>query len=553
MLSFVASAADETLYVTRGDDPAPDACIPGDCSFREAANAGSSMAGRQTIDVPSGTTVSLTSPVTITGDVAIVGHGDSSAITSSVGQILIVSAAGDAVIEDVRIFGAVAGAGPLCGGAIQNDGILQLTNALIEDNNIEGQGAGVCNNGTADLDGVTVDGNHALRGPGGGVYNNGVMTIESSTVSNNTVEGVNSGGDGAGIANSEAGDLTVDYSTITENTTSSPVCADCSSAAGISSEGSLTVSHSTISNNHGDNSAAIQAKGSSVITYSAIINNEYGSITNGKNSSMSITNSTISNNLGGAYPKSGYGGVHNEGNLFVSRSTIADNTAVGYPYGGFFNSNQAPQMSLRSNLISNNGTQSCSNGGNVVSQGGNVMTDDSCHPDTDDDVVADAMIGPLADNGGTTKTRAILAGSPAIDNGSNYQCVLDQRGAPRPNGATCDAGAFEYGSNAPTLSPTPEPTPAPVSFPMGDADCNDRVDMLDITAELRLATGLDEPSDCGRSQIPCMQFAEECFPVWTNPDCNESVDAGDVLPILMYLVDTPLAESCTQVGQYPDS
>ncbi len=551
MLHFVASASNETLQVTRADDPTPDACAPGDCSFREAANAGSATAGQQTIDVPSGMTVSLTSPVTISGDVSIAGHGTSSAITSTGSQIIVVSASGDAIIQDVRIFGAVAGTDVICGGGIQNDGTLQVTDALIDSNNVNGKGAGVCNNGTADFNGVTVDTNHAVTGPGGGLYNTGTMTVENSTISHNSVEGVSGGGDGAGIGNAATGTLTVDYSTISENTSSSSVCADCSSGAGIKSQGTLTVTHSTLSNNHADDSAAIQAGGTSTISYSAIINNDFGSITNLKNSTMTIANSTISNNLAGEYPKSGYGGLHNEGTLSVYRSTIADNTAIGYPYGGIYSSNQSVQTLLRGNLISNNGTKSCSSGGNVVSQGGNVMTDDSCNPIADDDIVADAKIGPLADNGGPTKTRALLSGSPAIDNGSNYQCVFDQRGAPRPVGGTCDAGAFEYGGAVPGVTASPSPTAAPIAFPMGDADCNEHVNLLDVTAELRLATKLDQPSDCGRSTIPCMNFDGACFPVWTNPDCNESVDAADALPILLYLIGEAVHGSCAEVGNLP--
>ena len=51
--------------------------------------------------------------------------------------------------------------------------------------------------------------------------------------------------------------------------------------------------------------------------------------------------------------------------------------------------------------------------------------------------------GPLAFNGGPTQTRALMAGSPAINNGSNpAMLAFDQRGNTRSVGQT-DIGAFE--------------------------------------------------------------------------------------------------------------
>jgi hypothetical protein len=549
--SSSASAADFT--VTRDDDPTPGACDPSDCSLREAANAADAAPGRQVIDVPDGMIVTLTQgPLHITGDVTIAGHGPGTSITATVNsQIVVIDSGGDAIIQDIKIKNAAV-TDVLCGGGVYNQGTVQLLRVNVEGNSMNGNGAGICNLGTADVNASTVLANHADGGPGGGIYNSGTMTIESSAINGNSVAGTDGGGDGAGIENAEGGTLTIDYSSIGGNLSSSPVCNDCSSGAGIRSDGTLTLDHSTVSGNHADNTAAIQNSGMATISNSTISGNDAGSITNEPQGVLTVANSTVSGNQGLPYPKQGYGGLGNYATLTVARSTVVDNTASGYDYGGFYASNNSLQIVLVGDLIVNNGVQNCSNGGNVVSQGGNVVTDDSCRSLGNDHVIStDPMIGPLANNGGTTLTRALLSGSPAIDAGSNFQCSFDQRGAPRPVGGTCDAGSFEFGSNAPTLSPSPSPTAAPIAYPMGDADCNDRVDVNDIPAELRLASKLDAPSDCGRSTIPCMTFEGACYPVWTNPDCNDAIDGADVLPILMFLIDQPLTEPCTQVGQYP--
>jgi len=59
-----------------------------------------------------------------------------------------------------------------------------------------------------------------------------------------------------------------------------------------------------------------------------------------------------------------------------------------------------------------------------------------------------AQLGPLAFNGGPTRTRALQVGSPAINAGSNPLSLLyDQRGAgfARVAGAAADMGAYEFG------------------------------------------------------------------------------------------------------------
>src|SRR5205823_5274245 len=58
-------------------------------------------------------------------------------------------------------------------------------------------------------------------------------------------------------------------------------------------------------------------------------------------------------------------------------------------------------------------------------------------------------VGPLQENGGPSKTHALLQGSSAIDKIPPDACSLkgistDQRGVKRPQGPACDIGAFEY-------------------------------------------------------------------------------------------------------------
>ena len=56
----------------------------------------------------------------------------------------------------------------------------------------------------------------------------------------------------------------------------------------------------------------------------------------------------------------------------------------------------------------------------------------------------DVRLGALADNGGATRTLALLAGSPAIDAASASGCPgKDQRDVVRPRGTACDMGSFE--------------------------------------------------------------------------------------------------------------
>ena len=89
--------------------------------------------------------------------------------------------------------------------------------------------------------------------------------------------------------------------------------------------------------------------------------------------------------------------------------------------------------------------------GQSVDDGGNLSSDDTCAFTNAGSLNnTDPKLGPLANNRGPTLTMALLAGSPAIDAGDSTSAPpTDQRGVPRPFGASADIGAYEY---APLLS-----------------------------------------------------------------------------------------------------
>ncbi len=67
-------------------------------------------------------------------------------------------------------------------------------------------------------------------------------------------------------------------------------------------------------------------------------------------------------------------------------------------------------------------------------------------------VNTDPLLGPLQDNGGSTFSHELLAGSPAIDAGTNTGSpATDQRGVARPINLTSDMDAYEQDLALPKL------------------------------------------------------------------------------------------------------
>lgn len=185
----------------------------------------------------------------------------------------------------------------------------------------------------------------------------------------------------------------------------------------------------------------------------------------------SIVDSTIAGN--GA---ANGGGLALGGNVSIRNSTISGNAAAAY--GGGLVTGQscdAIQIAVLNSTIVGNRSDDALDGGvhlggcpilHSTLIAGNVPNDlvGDAHISGENNlvslatpvtpalpqgtIVADPRLGPLAYNGGPTRTHALRGDSPAIDRGSNLAPALgyDQRGYDhlRMAGAGADIGAFEF-------------------------------------------------------------------------------------------------------------
>ena len=165
-----------------------------------------------------------------------------------------------------------------------------------------------------------------------------------------------------------------------------------------------------------------------------------GGIAGAINTQLTLLNSTVTGNTA-----DDGGGVVSNGTLTMYNSTIANNTATNSG-GGLVTA--AGTAHVRNSIVANNtrvssAPRNCEvvSGSTLFASGANLSNSAECGPGFS---VAEPLLGALADNGGPTKTHALLFGSPAIDLGTNCTEATDQRYVSRPQGSTCDVGAFEF-------------------------------------------------------------------------------------------------------------
>ena len=220
--------------------------------------------------------------------------------------------------------------------------------------------------------------------------------------------------------------------------------------------GNLTASGLTIRNGRTTQSGAgIRNEGNLNLSSATLTGNETtasfgGGIANASTGSLVLTNVTISgnraeNDSGGI--DQGPAGQANLNNVTITGNT-ADTDANGGGGGGLV---AKGTVNLRNTIIAGNkdfsepgvgASPNCS--GSPISQGNNLIADRTgCGfaPRGGDETNVKPLLGPLANNGGSTLTHALLAGSPAINAGGKGATPADQRGVPR---RAPDIGAYEF-------------------------------------------------------------------------------------------------------------
>lgn len=232
----------------------------------------------------------------------------------------------------------------------------------------------------------------------------------------------------------------------------------------------VTIEDLTIEGGGGNSSGgAIQNSGTMTLTDSTLTANSssYGAgIYN--SGSMTVTDSTISANTGGS-------AVENVGTLSIVASTISSNADGGISTGS---TNPATVAVLAATIVADNTGYNCQPDATTSykSAGYNLTNDASgaacSFTSAHDKVNTNLQLGPLAANGGPTKTMLPKTTSPAADvipnpttlDGVKVCPSTDQRGVARPGtGDTgCTIGAVEVSSPIATTSQVTA-TPAEVT------------------------------------------------------------------------------------------
>jgi len=453
------AAAVGQRVVTSLADPGDGICNAAQCTLREAINDPASTA----ITFAPGLTGSITLARPGAGGGTII-IGKSLTVTGPTGGITIRRRPTD---PSFRILRVQAGATvtlaklTLTGGepGIINYGSLALVNSKV----LQG-GTGI-NNYAA----LTLDHSAVARNTADGIFNsaNGTLSLTKSSVAANGANGISNRSGrvsltGSTVSDNEMGgigsyrgEVRLEQTRVVANRSggiygrlartylNNSTVSRNSGGSGIAAyDGSLTISNSTIADN------STEGPGGGILAYVPLR----------ANVRLTLTNSTVSGNRawsGGGIYSNGYDQF--TADITLINSTVAFNTATGWAggginhQGGWYGVAELTNTVVAENLaptspdvwgesyISRFSLIGDGSGSDIENVDGNQVG--NLLPYT---APIDPLLGPLALNGGPTRTHALGTGSPALDAASAADCpATDQRGVARPQGPGCDIGSYE--------------------------------------------------------------------------------------------------------------
>jgi hypothetical protein len=287
------------------------------------------------------------------------------------------------------------------GGCIYSAGSVVLSNVTVADCHLNSSGTAYAR--------------------GAGLFTTGGLTMTRSTLSGNTATADTSSPLGGGAY--VGGDLVASYSTIENNATLPGSGTDSRSrGGGVRTHRAVTIRNSTIAENYAQIGAGAYFGFASPYT-------------------GTISNSTISSNVAGLSA----GGVYSVLPLIIQNTTIAFNRA--FVLIGGIGTHQT--ITIEDSIISGNmiDDEEEDLGGRFdydVGGSHNVIPFSDLNEPVDT-IRTCPKLGPLAFNGGPTKTHDLGAGSPAIDAGLfPLDATTDQRGSGFPRAFNQpDIGAIE--------------------------------------------------------------------------------------------------------------
>ena len=322
-------------------------------------------------------------------------------------------------------FGLFDGVGGGGGGIFTRLGSVSLTNSSVSENSTSGEfsnGGGIYSGGggsiSLDNSAVTQNSTTGDNSGGGGIYSfYGNLSLNNSTVSENSTAGYRS--EGGGIKTFADSDISLINSTVSGNSTAGETALGGGLFAVF---GSVSLINSTVSGN--STFDGVYSNGGGIFSFYA---------------SVLVTNSTITGNssarVGGGI---GFGNLNTDNGVDNQRLTLVNSIVAGNTDNGTAPDLLAPRDFPNDLIVEHSLIGDTTGSGITATTGsGNILNQS-------------ALLGPLADNGGSTLTHALLPGSPAIDVGNNMLAVdengnsldTDQRGEIRVVGAV-DIGAFE--------------------------------------------------------------------------------------------------------------